>query len=143
MRDDSVVTGLVIRARHGDQRAWDTLVERYAPLVWSICRSYRLSRADTDDVGQTVWLRLVAHLDRLRDPAALTSWITTTTRRECGKVHRAARLSQTAWWDVDAGTIPTQGPSRPTPGCWRPSAARWCARRSPACPPAASSCSPC
>ena len=105
MRDDSVVTGLVIRARHGDQRAWDTLVERYAPLVWSICRSYRLSRADTDDVGQTVWLRLVAHLDRLRDPAALTGWITTTTRRECGKVRRAARLSPTAWWDVDAGTI--------------------------------------
>jgi RNA polymerase sigma factor (sigma-70 family) len=109
MRDDSVVTDLVIRARHGDQRAWDTLVERYALLVWSICRSYRLSRADTDDVGQTVWLRLVAHLVRLRDPAALTSWITTTTRRECGKVHRAARLSQTAWWDVDAGTIPDPG----------------------------------
>jgi DNA-directed RNA polymerase specialized sigma24 family protein len=57
MRDDAVVIDLVTRARHGDQQAWNTLVERYAPLMWSICRRYRLSRADTDDVSQTVWLR--------------------------------------------------------------------------------------
>ena len=37
MRDDSLVIDLVARARHGDQQAWNVLVERYAPLVWSIC----------------------------------------------------------------------------------------------------------
>jgi RNA polymerase sigma factor (sigma-70 family) len=104
MRDDSVITDLVTRARHGDQRAWDTLVERYAPLVWSICRRYRLSRADADDVGQTVWLRLVARLDQVRDPAALTGWIATTTRRECGRVRRATWPA--ARWELDTDTIP-------------------------------------
>ena len=96
MRDDPVVTDLVTRARHGDQHAWDTLVERYAPLVWSICRRYRLSRADTDDVGQTVWLLLVTHLDQLRDPAALPGWIATTTGRECAKARRATQPAHTA-----------------------------------------------
>jgi RNA polymerase sigma factor (sigma-70 family) len=105
MHDDPVITDLVARARHGDQRAWDSLVERYAPLVWSICRRNRLSRADADDVGQTVWLRLVTHLDKLRDPAALAGWIATTTSRECGKVRRAARSSPTARWELDADTI--------------------------------------
>jgi RNA polymerase sigma factor (sigma-70 family) len=109
MRDDPPITDLVTRARHGDQHAWDTIVERYAPLVWSICRGYRLSRADADDVGQTVWLRLVAQLDQVRDPAALGGWIATTTRRECGKVCRAARASQTAWWEPDTGNIPDTG----------------------------------
>jgi serine phosphatase RsbU (regulator of sigma subunit) len=33
----------VARARTGDKRAWDALAERYAPLIWSICRRYRLS----------------------------------------------------------------------------------------------------
>jgi len=107
MRDDSVITDLVTRARHGDQRAWDTLVERYAPLVWSICRRYRLSRADADDVGQTVWLRLVARLDQLRDPAALTGWIATTTRRECGRVRRATWHA--ARWELDTDAIPDIG----------------------------------
>jgi RNA polymerase sigma factor (sigma-70 family) len=107
MRDDSVITDMVTRARHGDQQAWDTLVERYAPLVWSICRRYRLSRDDADDVGQTVWLRLVSRLDQVRDPAALTGWIATTTRRECGKVRQATRPWPTARWELD--TIPDIG----------------------------------
>jgi RNA polymerase sigma factor (sigma-70 family) len=90
MRDDPQVTDLVTRARNDDPRAWDGLVERYAPLVWSICRHYRLSDADTEDVSQVVWLRLVHQLDNLRNPAALPGWLATTTRRECFQVHRAA-----------------------------------------------------
>jgi len=65
-------------------------VERYAPLIWSICRRYRLGRADADDVGQSVWLRLVDQLDKIRDPAALAGWLATTARRECGRVVRVA-----------------------------------------------------
>jgi RNA polymerase sigma factor (sigma-70 family) len=89
MRDDP--TALVIRARNGEKQAWDELVDRYAPLMWSICRRYRLGRADAEDVGQSVWMRLVGQLASLRDPAALPGWPATTTQRECGRVLRAAR----------------------------------------------------
>ena len=71
MRDDPPGICLVTRAQTGDQQAWDLLVERYAPLVWSICRRYRLGGPDAEDVGQNVWLRLADQLDRIRDPAAL------------------------------------------------------------------------
>ena len=64
-------------------------VERYAPLIWWICRRYRLERADAEDVCQAVWFTLVARLDHLRDPAALPGWLATTTRRECGRVLHA------------------------------------------------------
>lgn len=87
--DDQLVVGLVARARDGDQMAWDQIVERYAPLVWSMCQRYRLSRADADDVGACVWLRLVERLDTIREPAALPGWLATTTRRECLRVLRA------------------------------------------------------
>ena len=89
MRDDQSVTDLVTSARNGDKQAWDELVERYAPLIWSICCRYRLCRADAEDVGQAVWMHLVDHLDNLRDPAALPGWLATTTRRECCRVRRA------------------------------------------------------
>ena len=92
MRDDhSSVVRLVARAADGDQAAWNEIVERYAPLVWSICTRYRLSSADTEDVGQSVWLLLIEHLGDLREPAALPGWLATTTRRECQRVVRAAR----------------------------------------------------
>jgi hypothetical protein len=65
--DDPGAAGLVARVRGGDKHAWDALVERYAPVIWSMCRQYRLGRADADDVGQSVWLRLVDHLDQIRE----------------------------------------------------------------------------
>jgi len=90
MRDDPVVTDLVTRARSGEQQAWDALVERYASLIWSICRRHRLGGPDAEDVGQNVWVQLVDHLDKIRDPAALPGWLATTTRRECLRVLRSA-----------------------------------------------------
>jgi RNA polymerase sigma factor (sigma-70 family) len=90
MRDDPAVIALVARVREGDQQAWDEIVERYAPLVWSICVRYRLSRQDTDDVGQSVWLLLVERIGDLREPAALPGWLATTTKHECLRVLRAA-----------------------------------------------------
>lgn len=83
MSVDSVVVDLVQRAAAGEQAAWDRIVERYAPLVWSVCRRHRLSETDAEDVGATVWLRLVERLGTLREPAALPGWIASTTRNEC------------------------------------------------------------
>lgn len=91
MRDDPSVSGLVMRARIGDQDAWNQLVERYAPLLWSISRRYRLAPEDAADVVQRVWLLLVEQLSALREPAALPGWLLTTTRRECLRVLRDSR----------------------------------------------------
>jgi len=71
--NNSVVTDLVACARGGDI----------------------LGRADADDVRQRVWLCLVNHLDKIRQPAALPGWIATTTRRECERLVRGA---QSAGW---------------------------------------------
>jgi RNA polymerase sigma factor (sigma-70 family) len=90
VRDDPFVVALVARAAAGDQRAWNELVERYAPLVWSICARHRLGRPEIDDVGQTVWLLLVEKIGGLREPAALPGWLATTTHHECLRVLRAA-----------------------------------------------------
>jgi RNA polymerase sigma factor (sigma-70 family) len=106
MRDDPSVTDLVTRARNGDKRAWDEIVERYAPLIWSICRQYRLDDADSQDVGQRVWLRLVSRLASLREPAALPGWLATTTRRECLSARQAAaRLPLPSASYIDEGSM--------------------------------------
>lgn len=83
VRDDPSVVELVVLARGGDKAAWDQIVNRYASLVWSVCRRHGLAGADAEDVGGSVWLRLVEHLDGIREPAALPGWIATTTAREC------------------------------------------------------------
>jgi len=91
MRDNLPVSDLVMGAKNGEKQAWNALVERYDPLIWSICRRHRLSGADTEDVRQAVWLCLVRHLSRLHEPAALPGWLATTTRREGQRVQRTGR----------------------------------------------------
>jgi RNA polymerase sigma factor (sigma-70 family) len=107
MRDEPSVPGrLVMRARNGDKQAWDALVERYAPLVWFICHQYRLGGADAEDVSQNVWLHLVDQLGNLREPAAVASWLATTTRRECLRCLREAGRLAAGWHTLDAENIP-------------------------------------
>jgi RNA polymerase sigma factor (sigma-70 family) len=81
---------LVAAAHHGDSAAWDTLVGRYSALVWAVARAHRLGPADAADVTQTVWLRLVENLGRLREPEHLGGWLRTTTRNESLRVLRRA-----------------------------------------------------
>jgi RNA polymerase sigma factor (sigma-70 family) len=90
MRDDPTVVMLVEQARAGDQGAWDRIVNRFSPLVWSVCRRHGMSGADAEDVAASVWLRLVERLGTIREPAALPGWIATTTRRECLQALRSA-----------------------------------------------------
>ena len=79
---------LVAGARRGERWAWDALVERYRPLVRAVASGYRLNRRDVEDVDQTVWLRLVENLDRIREPRALPKWLMTTAGNESLRLTR-------------------------------------------------------
>lgn len=106
--DPDSVADLVVRARSGEQHAWNGIVDRFAPLVWAVCRRYALTGGDADDACQSTWLRLIEHLPALREPAALPGWIVTTTKRECLAVLRAksARVRREQSADADAAEPP-------------------------------------
>ena len=108
MSDDRPAADLVTRAATGDKQAWDALVDRYAPLVWSICRRHGLGDADAGHVGQAVWAQLVGQLGMVRDPAALACWLAAATARECSRAGRAAREPQPSGQARDARSIPDE-----------------------------------
>ncbi|TDP89914.1 RNA polymerase sigma factor [Labedaea rhizosphaerae] len=80
---DEPVRPLLQRAAKGMDSAWREIVQRYAPLVFAVCHRYGIGGADAQDVAGSVWLGLVAHLDRIREPEALPGWIATTAKNEC------------------------------------------------------------
>jgi RNA polymerase sigma factor (sigma-70 family) len=91
--DSDPVPGWVKAAAAGDQRAWDLLVDRFAGLVWAICREHRLSDSDAADTVQLTWLRLLENLGRIRDPQRLAGWLATTCRRQCLAVLRQSKTT--------------------------------------------------
>ena len=86
--DEGSVSRLVGEAAGGDAAAWDQLVDGFSGLVWSVVRGHGLYGAEAADISQTVWLRFVEHLHRLRQPERAGAWLATTARHECLRVLR-------------------------------------------------------
>jgi RNA polymerase sigma factor (sigma-70 family) len=90
--DTGELDAMLLAAARGDDANWNALVARFSARVRKVARLHRLASHDVDDILQTTWLRLLEHIDSVRDPAALGAWLETTARRESLRViHRAAR----------------------------------------------------
>jgi RNA polymerase sigma factor (sigma-70 family) len=94
------VAELLARAAHGDQSAWDEIVDRHTNLLWSIGRAHRLGSTDVADVVQTTWLKLLENIDRIREPDRLAGWLATTARHESLRLLRRSGR-EAASWDED------------------------------------------
>jgi RNA polymerase sigma factor (sigma-70 family) len=104
------ITGLVSAARQGDKDALGQIVADLNPMLWQVARAAGLSRGDAEDVLQTVWMRLLAHLDSIHTSAALTGWLVTTTRREAWRVRAAGRRQLPVEQEMLVA-LPDHGPS--------------------------------
>lgn len=89
---DNEDSELITAAAAGDGRAWSQLVDRHAPLVWSVGRGCGLQKEDAEDVAQTVFTALVRRLPHLRDHAALSGWLVVSAKREAWRVSTRNRL---------------------------------------------------
>ena len=102
-------SALMTAARAGSDEALGEIVTEFSPLLWHIARAAGLNPRDTEDVLQTVWMRLVEHLGGIHTPAALAGWLVTTTRREAWRVTAAERRQIPA--DQESFIqLPDQGP---------------------------------
>ncbi len=97
-RDDS---GLIAACLRGDAAAWQTLVIRYQRLIYSIPLKARLSQDDSADIFQSVCLKLYEKLSTLREHDKITSWLITTTTRECWRMAARRRRETAAVSDYD------------------------------------------
>ena len=87
--------GTVVRvARHGDHDAWEALVEEYSRTLWAITKQYRLNDAEAADAVQTTWLRLLEHVDEIRESDRIAGWLATTVRRLCMETDRRTKRWQ-------------------------------------------------
>jgi RNA polymerase sigma factor (sigma-70 family) len=72
-----------------DPAAFESLVARYGPLVWSVCRRTLHNREDAEDAFQATFLILLNHADSIRQRKSLGSWLFGVARRVAKKSLRA------------------------------------------------------
>ena len=84
---------LIEAARESDEEAWEQIVGRYQSLINAIGRRHQLAPHDVHDLSQYVWMQLLDHIDKLREPRALRGWISATTTHRCYEILRNQKRS--------------------------------------------------
>lgn len=87
---DESTEALLARCAAGDQAAWNTLVNRFAGLVFAVARRQGLRPDQCEDCAQAVFSVLVRRFSTIEHSGALASWLTITTRREAWRIARDA-----------------------------------------------------
>jgi RNA polymerase sigma factor (sigma-70 family) len=73
---------LLRACQEGDRIAWQTLLDRYERLVYSIPLNFGLSRSDAEDIAQTTFAALLRSLDAITEADRLGAWLGTVARRQ-------------------------------------------------------------
>lgn len=101
---------LIVACRAGSASAWELLVTRYERLVFSIARTYSLTRDDAADITQTAFLSLFRSLGGLREDTRLSAWLATVAHRESRRVLARGRHELPDALDRLEERLPALGP---------------------------------
>jgi RNA polymerase sigma factor (sigma-70 family) len=86
---DSALLSRFVQQR--DAAAFEELLERYAPLVWGVCRRIAPTESDSEDAFQATFLALVRQAGRLDDRQPLGGWLHAIAVRIARKTATRAR----------------------------------------------------
>ena len=101
---------VVTAARSGDEKAWESLVRHFTPVLQGVVRGYRLSTPDVEDVVQSAWMSAFSHIGSLREPDAIGGWLCVIARREAVRTLERRRhevlVEESGFADQHDGTTP-------------------------------------
>jgi RNA polymerase sigma factor (sigma-70 family) len=98
---------LVALCLKGESQAWEALIFRYRRLIYSIPVRFGFSESDCSDVFQAVCLRLIEHLFELKDDSKVSSWLITTTTRQC--IYLRSQKYRQTYPEEEAGDMADPG----------------------------------
>ncbi|MBZ5523291.1 MAG: RNA polymerase sigma factor [Acidobacteriia bacterium] len=83
---------LVRACVNGDEQAWNTLIDKYKRLIYSVPVKQGMSPDDAADVFQSVCVELFTNLAKLRKIKSLPSWLITIATHKCYHLHKKGKL---------------------------------------------------
>ena len=94
MRDSAEQSVLIERAKGGDVRAFEALIEPHVAQVRRFARAFCRDRALAEDLAQDVLLKAYLSIRSYRLQAAFSTWLFRITRNACIDYTRSAAASR-------------------------------------------------
>lgn len=82
---------LLEACKAGDESAWQTLVERYQRLVYTVPRRAGLNEDQASEVFQEVFTTFYEKVHQIEQPDRLHAWFVTTARRKTWRLIQKSR----------------------------------------------------
>lgn len=104
---------MVLRARQGDEDAFEQIVRRYSPRVFQVASRFFRERSQVEDIAQEVFLKAYRQLHKFEARGSFEGWLTRIATNTClnelrsGKRHPATNISdvtedENAWLEHQA-----------------------------------------
>jgi len=90
--DDS--TALIEACRKGDPQAWDTFLERYGRLIWSVALRSGANQTEAEEVFQRSWVAIIEGIGRLDRSDRVHSWVAGIARHQTWRLFDEQRRSR-------------------------------------------------
>lgn len=97
---------LALACSRGDQKAWESLVRRYASLVYSVAMRYGLDGRFAAEASEKAWNSILRELGAAARAEDKARWIATVASRECWNYIR--ELGTVATISTPGDDIPQQ-----------------------------------
>jgi len=88
------VRALVKACAKGDSEAWETFLDRYGRLIWSVAQKSGANTTEAQEIFQRTWVAIVEGIGRLKDPQKTHSWVASTTRHQTWQLFDEQRRSR-------------------------------------------------
>jgi RNA polymerase sigma-70 factor, ECF subfamily len=109
---------IALAAKHGDERAFGILFERYQPKIFVVAMRYTRVRQDAEDVVQQTFQKAFIHLHAFEGKSSFCTWLTRIAINEALMLLRRGRTLREVPIDDSSGDetathdleIPDSGP---------------------------------
>ena len=79
------------QAREGNERAFEEIVRRYSPRVFSIAGKFFRQREQVEDAAQEAFLKAYTQLSSYEGRGSLEGWLSRIAKNQCINMFRSAR----------------------------------------------------
>lgn len=80
---------LVKEIQQGNETAFNELYERYHKLVYYVAFQMTNCEADAEEIKQEVFIKVIRHINDIKDAKSIKYWLTTITHNECKHLFRS------------------------------------------------------
>lgn len=104
-------TELIQKAKKGDTRSFELLMDRYFQLVFGLVMRIVRGRMESEDVTQEVFIRVFRHLGKFREQSKFSTWVSRIAINESYKSMKKLQVKRAHTSDEQIEQIPETHPN--------------------------------